>query len=185
MQGQLFSQDFLARGILETPPFQQLDGAPFDGFCAVLRDIYQGLDASSTINEAQTEALVITKVLTALGWGEDFLPQVNLSGKRREDVPDVLLFASADKKAAALPLKDDQRYRHGIALLEAKRWLRPLDRGDITEAQDPDAPSSQMLRYLSRADVVSDRAVKWGMLTNGCVWRLYWQDARSRSEEFF
>ncbi len=67
MQGQLFSQDFLARGILETPPFQQLDGAPFDGFCAVLRDIYQGLDASSTINEAQTEALVITKVLTALG----------------------------------------------------------------------------------------------------------------------
>ncbi len=185
MQGQLFSQDFLARGILETPPFQQLDGAPFDGFCAVLRDIYQGLDASSTINEAQTEALVITKVLTALGWGEDFLPQVNLSGKRREDVPDVLLFASADKKAAALPLKDEQRFRHGIALLEAKRWLRPLDRGDITEAQDPDAPSSQMLRYLSRADVVSDRAVKWGMLTNGCVWRLYWQDARSRSEEFF
>ncbi|HQQ69463.1 MAG TPA: hypothetical protein PLL92_04000, partial [Alicycliphilus sp.] len=168
-----------------TPPFQQLDGAPFDGFCAVLRDIYQGLDASSTINEAQTETLVITKVLTALGWGEDFLPQVNLSGRRREDVPDVLLFASAEKKAAALPLKDDQRYRHGIALLEAKRWLRPLDRGDITEAHDPDAPSSQMLRYLSRADVVSDRAVKWGLLTNGSVWRLYWQDARSRAEEFF
>ena len=185
MQGQLFSQDFLARGILETPPFQQLEGTRFDDFCAALHAIYSGLDASSTINEAQTEALVITKVLTALGWGEDFLPQVNLSGKRREDVPDVLLFASADKKAAALPLKDDQRYRHGIALLEAKRWLRPLDRGDITEAQDPDAPSSQMLRYLSRADVVSDRAVKWGMLTNGCVWRLYWQDARSRSEEFF
>ena len=185
MQGQLFSQDFLARGILETPPHQRLGASAFAVFEARLREIYQGLDAASTINEAQTEAVVITKVLTALGWGDDFLPQVNLSGKRREDVPDLLLFASADKKATALPLKDEQRLHHGVALLEAKRWLRPLDRGDASEAHDPDAPSSQMLRYLSRADVVSDRAVKWGLLTNGAVWRLYWQDARSRSEEFF
>ncbi|MBS0468428.1 MAG: restriction endonuclease [Proteobacteria bacterium] len=185
MQGQLFSQDFLARGILETPPHQRLDAGAFAAFETRLREIYQGLDAASTINEAQTEALVITKVLEALGWGDDLLPQVNLSGRRREDVPDMLLFASAEKKAAALPLKDDQRLRHGIALLEAKRWLRPLDRGDASEAHDPDAPSSQMLRYLSRADVASDRAVKWGLLTNGALWRLYWQDARSRSEEFF
>jgi hypothetical protein len=79
---------------------------------------------------------------------------------------------------------DDRRYRHGLALLEAKRWLRPLDRGASDEPLDPGAPSSQMLRYLSRADVASDRSVKWGVLTNGGVWRLYWQDARSRAEEF-
>ena len=35
------------------------------------------------------------KVLVELGWGDDYLPQVNLSGKRREDVPDVLLFPDA------------------------------------------------------------------------------------------
>lgn len=157
----------------------------FGAFKAALQSIFTGLDGASTINEAQTEALVINKVLVELGWGDDFMPQVNLSGKRREDVPDVLLFADATAKATALPLKDDQRYRHGLAILEAKRWLRPLDRGDASDAHDPDAPSSQMLRYLSRADVVSDRAVKWGMLTNGAVWRLYWQDARSRAEEFF
>jgi len=186
MQGQLFSQDFLTRGVLETPPHQALTDKAFAAFEAALRGIYAGLDAHSTINEAQTEALVINKVLAELGWGDDFLPQVNLSGKRREDVPDCLLFADSAKKAAALAeSKDDRRYRHGLAILEAKRWLRPLDRGDSSEATDPDAPSSQMLRYLSRAEVVSDRAVKWGMLTNGNVWRLYWQDARSRSEEFF
>ncbi|MDP2819490.1 MAG: hypothetical protein Q8O29_14725 [Polaromonas sp.] len=185
MQGQLFTQDFLTRGVTETPPFQALTDAAFTAFCASLKNIFAGLDGASTINEAQTEALVINKVLVALGWGDDTLPQVNLSGKRREDVPDVLLFANAAAKATALPLKDDQRYRHGLAILEAKRWLRPLDRGDSAEATDPDAPSSQMLRYLSRADVVSDRAVKWGMLSNGAVWRLYWQDARSRAEEFF
>ncbi len=185
MQGQLFTQDFLTRGVLETPPYQELTDAAFAAFTAALHRIFSGLDSASTINEAQTEALVINKVLVELGWAEDFLPQVNLSGKRREDVPDVLLFANAAAKATALPLKDDQRYRHGLAILEAKRWLRPLDRGDASEAHDPDAPSSQMLRYLSRADVVSDRAVKWGMLSNGAVWRLYWQDARSRAEEFF
>jgi Eco57I restriction-modification methylase len=186
MQGQLFTQDFLTRGILETPPSQALDTDTFARFEAALRAIFAGIDASATINEAQTESLVINKVLVELGWGDDFMPQVNLSGKRREDVPDCLLFANPDKKAAALAeAKDERRYRHGLAILEAKRWLRPLDRGDLSEATDPDAPSSQMLRYLSRADVVSDRAVKWGMLTSGNVWRLYWQDARSRSEEFF
>ncbi|MDR1350101.1 MAG: hypothetical protein LBJ59_04850, partial [Zoogloeaceae bacterium] len=108
------------------------------------------------------------------------------SGKQREDVPDVLLFPNARAKELAVREKrDDRRYQHGIAILEAKRWRRPLDRGDASEAFDPGAPSSQMLRYLSRADVVSNCKVKWGMLTNGALWRLYWQDARSRSEEFF
>jgi hypothetical protein len=111
---------------------------------------------------------------------------VNLSGKRREDVPDILLFANAEARSAALAeTRDNKRYHHGLAILEAKRWLRPLDRGDSQEPTDPGAPSSQMLRYLSRADVTSDRAVKWGLLTNGGTWRLYWQDARSRAEEFF
>jgi len=186
MQGQLFSQDFLLRGIQETPPWQALANTEFVAFEAALRGIFGGLDTNSTLNEAQTEQLVIERVLGELGWADDYLPQVNLSGKRREDVPDILLFPDGAAKALAIAEpKDDRRYRHGLAILEAKRWLRPLDRGDASEAQDPDAPSSQMLRYLSRVDVVADRAVKWGILTNGAVWRLYWQDARSRAEEFF
>ena len=176
----------MTRGITETPPHQDLSDTAFDAFSAALHTIFQGLDGASTINEAQTEQVVINRVLSALGWGDDFLPQVNADPKGREAVPDCLLFATPEKKAAALlETKDERRYRHGLAILEAKRWLRPLDRGDGKDVFDPDAPSSQMLRYLSRVDVASDRAVKWGVLTNGAVWRLYWQDARSRSEEFF
>ena len=186
MQGQLFTYDFLTRGVLDTPAYQALNVPVFAAFEAALRSIYGQVDAASTINEAQTESQVINKVLAALGWGDDTLPQVNTDAKGRESVPDLLLFASSDKKAKAmLEAKDDKRFAHGIAILEAKRWLRPLDRGDGQDRFDPDAPSSQMLRYLSRVDVVSDRKVKWGMLTNGAVWRLYWQDARSRAEEFF
>lgn len=186
MQGQLFTQDFLRFGVRETPPWQALEDAAVQAFEQRLRAIFGDLAHDSTLNEAQTEQLVIERVLAELGWGADYLPQVNLSGKRREDVPDILLFADAQAKALALQEKhDDRRYQHGLALLEAKRWLRPLDRGDPSEPLDPTAPSSQMLRYLSRADVASDRAVKWGLLTNGGTWRLYWQDARSRAEEFF
>lgn len=185
MQGQLFTQDFLRHGIRDTAPYQALSEEAFAAFRARLQAVFAGLTAASTLNEAQTEQLVIERVLVELGWGEDYLPQVNLSGKRREDVPDILLFADAAGRAAALAeSRDDRRYRHGLAILEAKRWLRPLDRGDGSEPADPGAPSSQMLRYLSRADVTSDRAVKWGVLTNGSTWRLYWQDARSRAEEF-
>ncbi|MEC5212724.1 hypothetical protein RCH06_001265 [Polaromonas sp. CG_9.5] len=186
MQGQLFTQDFLIRGVLDTPAHQALTDSALAAFADALQRIFKGLDSASTLNEAMTEQVVINKVLAELGWADDFLPQVNADPKGREAVPDCLLFASPEAKAAALlEAKDDRRYRHGLAILEAKRWLRPLDRGDGQDAFDPDAPSSQMLRYLSRVDVASDRAIKWGVLTNGAVWRLYWQDARSRSEEFF
>ena len=138
MQGQLFTQDFLRYGIRQTPPYQSLDPASFEGFAGRVRKIFDALTATSTLNEAQTEQLLIEPMLAELGWGEDYLPQVNLSGKRREDVPDILLFANAQARAKALSeSKDDRRYRHGIALLEAKRWLRPLDRGDSSEATDP------------------------------------------------
>ena len=186
MQGQLFTQDFLQRGIGETLPYQALDDATFDRFRAALRSIYHSLNAHSTRNEAQTEQALIEPVLVELGWHGLTTRQVNMSVKGREDVPDLLLYADdADAAAADAEHEEHRRYRHGIAVLEAKRWMRPLDRGDAAEPTDPGAPSSQMLRYLSRADVVSDRAVKWGVLTNGAVWRLYYQDARSRVEEFF
>ena len=189
MQGQLFSHDFLTRGILDTAPWHVFDQASLEVFSTELRQVYGVLAADSALNEAQTESELIEPVLALLGW--DHLPQINLSESGREDVPDFLLFADAAAKARALSESaDDRRARHGIALVEAKRWLRVLDRnetqpGSTRKPRDFGAPSSQMLRYLSRADVMSDRAIKWGILTNGAVWRLYWQDARSRAEDFF
>jgi hypothetical protein len=186
MQGQLFTQDFLERGIQSTPPWQELSDEAFNRFRAALLPALTPFSASATFNEAQTEEQLIGRVLLELGWGEDSLPQVNMSAQGREDVPDRLLFSGSQDMALAMKeSRDERRYRHGLAILEAKRWGRPLDRGETTDRLDPGAPSSQMLRYLSRADVMSDGRVKWGILTNGAVWRLYWQNARSRSEEFF
>jgi len=184
MQGQLFTQDFLLAGIRATDPYAALSDVVLSDFRQRLDALYGGVSGAAALNEAQTEATLLVPTLQLLGWS-DWLPQVNASGKGRESVPDFLLFPDADAKSRALRRRDQDRYRDGIAIVEAKRWGRPLDRADDRDPTDPGAPSSQMLRYLSRVDVASDRAVKWGVLTNGAVWRLYWQDARSRVEDFF
>ncbi len=184
MQGKLFSQDFLWDGIKETNAWRRVDEAGFEHFQNRITAIFAPFTAASQVNEAATEADIICKVLQALGW-EHSLPQQTASGKGRQDVPDMLLFADSPGKQAALAeRKDERRYRHGIAIVESKRWQRPLDRGDQADLLDVTAPSNQILRYLSRVEVASDRAIQWGILTNGRHWRLYFQGARSRSEEF-
>lgn len=184
MQGQLFTTEFLTDGIKRSPAWTALDDTSLDAFAAELKTVFKQFQADSRLNEATTEDEIIVKVLAALGW-PDVLPQQAASGARREDVPDLLLFADAAAKSAALREKrEDRRYRHGLAVLESKRWLRVLDQGDSTDRLDPGTPSNQMLRYLSAVEVASDRAIRWGFLTNGARWRLYFQGARSRSEEF-
>jgi hypothetical protein len=183
MHGQLFTSDFLREGIRETPGWRDSETG-FVAFRESVTRIFGEVSSDTALNEAQTEDEVILPVLQALGWTQ-FLRQATANQRGRQDVPDFLLFASAeDKQAGRAERRPDRRFRFGKLIVEAKRWQRPLDRGDATDHLDPGTPSSQMLRYLSRAEVASERAVQWGILTNGAAWRLYWQSARSRSEEF-
>lgn len=74
------------------------------------------------------------------------------------------------------------RFELGACIVEAKRWNRPLDReGGLG---DPQAPSTQLMHYLRRADDVTAGKMRWGLLTNGRLWRLYWQGALSVAEDF-
>ena len=67
--------------------------------------------------------------------------------------------------------------------METKRWHVPLDRSS-GHAGEQSAPSTRMLRYLRRADDLTTGALRWGILTNGARWRLYYSGARSVSEQF-
>jgi len=186
MGGKLFSQDFLLEGIRSTPVWEALSEDTLLAFSNNLQRIFAPLTTDSQLNEANTEADIIEAVLDQLGWQGFRLKQVTATSTRREDVPDFLLFPDEQaKQSARAEKREDRRYLHGIAILESKRWMRPLDRGDATNRLDPGTPSNQILRYLSSVEVASERVVRWGILTNGAVWRLYWQGARSRSEEFF
>ena len=100
-------------------------------------------------------------------------------------MPDGLLFTDAAAKTRAVGLAEGPaRYAIGAALVESKRWRRPLDRAS-GRSEEALAPSTQMLRYLRRADDLTDGGLRWGMLTNGAQWRLYHQGARSVAEQFF
>jgi hypothetical protein len=179
LQGALYTRDFLERGIREEAAWKALTDGDLKALKGQLAALFQKFTAGHKPNEGVTEKDLIYPVLAALGW-TDVLVQQQVSTRRRDDVPDALLFADGDHKAAAGGEKEPaNRYRHGLTVVEAKRWLRPLDRADAQGT-----PSSQMLRYLRRAEEASDGKLEWGILTNGRQWRLYWQGARSRAEEF-
>lgn len=177
--GSLFTTDYTGEAIKGSAAYRAVD-------VAALRIRLAGIAAafpkSHRTNESQTEDDFIWPVLSALGWTES-LRQQNLSSTGRDDVPDGLLFADTQTKADANAQPEQwRRYALGLAVIESKRWGRPLDRASSRE--DATAPSTQMLRYLRRIDDLSSGHLRWGILTNGSRWRLYWAGARSVSEEF-
>lgn len=183
-QGSLFTSDFLMESICGMAEWADLDHVQLDDLETRLKDIFAKVPINQTPNESQTEDDLIWPVLGALGWA-DSLRQQNLSPKGREDVPDGLLFEDADTKTKANSHPEEwKRYEFGRAVVESKRWGRPLDRRSGKRGEET-APSTQMLRYLRRIDDITSGALRWGILTNGSKWRLYFSGARSVSEQFF
>lgn len=183
-RGSLFAGDFLRETITASAEWRAFDDSALEAFARDVEALFARFADAAAPNEAQTEDDLIWPVLERLGWTAG-LRQQNLSPRGRGDVPDGLLFADDAAKCRANRFAETwRRYEHGLAIVEAKRWRLPLDRR--TEANGPEAPAStQMLRYLRRVDDVTSGKLRWGILANGAVWRLYYQGARSVSEEFF
>ena len=184
MEGRLFTRYFLTDGIKATAEWQASVDCP-DAF-AVFRNgvagAYQALRNFSNPNEAVTEQELVRPVMELLGWA-DYLPQQGAS--RNEDIPDHLLFPDAEAKSrAASKSQSDERFRDALAVEESKRFGLPLDIRDRNDRVQPGSPHSQILRYLSTADSVTDGRIRWGLLTNGEVWRLYDYRARPRASGY-
>jgi hypothetical protein len=177
--GGLFTTDYLTDAISHTSEWIAID-AP--ALRARLTAIIAGFPRSAHPNESQTETDLIWPALRELGWGYS-LQQQNLTVTGRDDVPDGLLFPDAQAKERANSERDEwRRYSHGVAIVESKRWGRTLDRAG--RGEEAATPSTQMLRYLRRIDDLTNGRLRWGILTNGSRWRLYWAGARSVSEQF-
>ena len=183
-QGSLFASDFLAEHIAGLEEWGEISDADLDKLEAFFRDVFKPFPTDGSPNESQTETDLIWPILMGLGWRAN-LRQQNLSVHGRSDVPDGLLFADNATKDRANALREEwRRYELGLALVESKRWLRPLDRQSGRRGEET-APSTQMLRYLRRVDDLTTGKLRWGILTNGARWRLYYSGARSVSEQFF
>ncbi len=182
LSGGLFTHDFLIEGICGTGAWTALDDAAVTDVRSRLDKLLSAIGKLKNPNEAETEKELIWPLLEALGWTEMSVQQ-NLSVKARDDVPDALLFGSAEAKAKAAPLAAWQRFQHGVCVVEAKRWNRLLDRAEVRKGEEG-VPSTQMLRYLRRVDDVTNGGLRWGILTNGRHWRLYFRGALSVAEDF-
>lgn len=181
VSGALFTQDYLIEGIGRSSRYAELE-------VSMLRERLEALLSAfphkTAPNEATTEDDLVWPVLELLGWSS-WLTQQNLSGSGRQDVPDGLLFIDEAAKAKANDHPEEwRRYEFGAAVVESKRWGRALDRAEGRSGADRETPSTQLLRYLRRIDDLTSGALRWGILTNGARWRLYYAGARSTIDDY-
>ena len=185
LQGRLFTDYFLLGGIRVTSEWLLSVAAPgeFGAFRDGVRERFESVSGYSEPNEAVTERDLIWPVLELLGWA-DYLPQQGTAGN--EDIPDLLMFADAgSKERAGARTNVEQRYRDAVVVGESKRLGLTLDARDREDNRMSRTPHGQMLRYLLTSELASDGRIRWGMLTSGDVWRLYYSRARPRATGYF
>ena len=185
MQGQLFSEYFINEGIRTTEEWEDTVkfGNEFAEFEDAVRKPARAILDVRNPSEAITEQDLIEPVLKALAW-QHYVPQQGT--ERNQNIPDLLLFADADSKNRALAAElPRDRYRLATVVQENKRWGLELSSRDHDDKVQPASPHGQILRYLSDADIESDGAVRFGILTNGNTWRLYDHRSRPRATSFF
>ena len=183
MPGQLLTHYFLTAGIEATAEWQSAAAAVTAFRSAVAPAYVPFTDGRQPPNEAVTEQELIRPILEFLGWKE-YLPQQGTG--RNEDIPDYLLFTdgAAKDRAAARPRAED-RYQDATVVEESKRFGLALDARDEDASGQARTPHGQILRYLATADIASESAIRWGLLTNGGVWRLYDYRARPRATGYY
>ena len=185
MPGSLFTEYFLTDGIKATDEWRELVSlvGEFGSFRDEVGRRCDAMVRSDSPNEAVTEQEIVRPLLELLGWA-DYIPQQGSSGN--EDIPDHLMFADTDsKERAGAKSSARERYKDALVVEESKRFGRSLDARDPGEVDGISTPHGQILRYLSTADVESDGRIRWGILTNGGVWRLYDHLSRPRSTAYF
>ncbi len=184
MPGQLFTEYFLTDGIKGTAEWRDLiSSGQFDSFTDRIRQCRDAISRSGSLNEATTEQEIIRPALELLGWA-DYLPQQGSS--RNEDIPDHLLFADPEsKRRAGARSGARERYRDALVVQESKRFGLSLDARETDGGNRSRTPHRQILGYLTTAEIESEGRIRWGILTDGGVWRLYDHLARPRESGYF
>jgi len=164
----LFSDHFLEARLLEWKEWQT------NGELSIFRKELLSLYGSKknilpNLNEAQTEEEFIQPVLNLLGYTNSYMVQPSTKIGKVANRPDYALFPDKVIKDKAYPKLKSNDYSQCIGIADAKYWERELD---IPKTSDRDTftnqnPSFQIVGHLTGTQQ------KWGILTNGRLWRLY------------
>lgn len=173
----LFS-DHYVRTVVPTLP--DWTAADLESEQAALFEIWEKAQSLLHGHEGQTEEHWIRPVLHRLGFSFQVQASVpDVSGGVRW--PDYALFESSELRSKAERHAGTKEYFEGaLAVADAKVWDARLDRKAEhgTEAGNRN-PNYQIDLYLRQTDR------RWGILTNGRLWRLYCRETSYRLDSFY
>ena len=121
------------------------------------------------MNEAQTEEEFIKPVLEILGYSDSYIVQAPTKVGKQTNRPDYALFPDESTKNTAYHSSKNIDYANCIGIADAKYWERELD---LTKTSTRDTFTNQNPSFQIAGYLVGTKC-KWGILTNGRLWRLY------------
>jgi len=167
----LFSNYYLDNLIENIPEWKKDDHK--DAFQRIKKIYNAEFAFLETLNEKQLEQRFFGPIFKIL----NHTVEVNESTKFQE-FPDYAFFPNRESLDDAHRNKDSSSfYNNAYAIGEVKRWGIELDRFGKDKNDRKRNPSLQIWIYLH------DTTPKWGVLSNGAKWRLYYKD-RLRDEYF-
>lgn len=154
MQGQLFSSDFLLRGIRETETWKSIPDQGLDAFIGQLKTHYAPYSAESSLNEGQTEDEQIEPVIDLLGWQDAWISQVNLSESGRESVKPPFVWNPEDRAHRMARLDALFFHLYGLSEDDADYILStfPIVREQDMKAHGRYRTRDLILGYLARIE---------------------------------
>ena len=178
----LFSDYYLNTLLPRQPGWREADAEAAKALEAV-RQLHAGKRAllRPSLSESALEDEWIRPILDLLS--HTYHVGASLPSPEGTRTPDYALFPDEATRRAALPhLGTVEFYGTALAVADAKRWDRSLDRrltegaGDAFSNANPSYQIDYYLRITGR---------DWGLLTNGRLWRLYHRDSSFRLDSYY
>jgi len=172
----LFSRDYLNK-ILPDPknPDWQVDEEEFREAYNQFTEIYSKWISLVKSREGDWRKDFINKVFEDILHFKSDTYSTDRATEKGE-IPDYTFYLSYDDyKEAANASTASERFKKAIALGEAKQWKIDLDKS----APKQRSPVQQIVDYLN------ETKVKWGILTNGKLWRLYRLSQRGENSKAY
>ncbi|MFQ6093376.1 MAG: Eco57I restriction-modification methylase domain-containing protein, partial [bacterium] len=175
----LFSDHYLDNILPTFPVWKEEDGLE-ESFEEIRKVYLKQRETIARTNEAQLEKDFVQPILEIL----EHCPEVQTGVHLKDHFYriDYTFFSSdADRLEARKRKGKKEFFDKAIGIGDAKYWDRPLDkkikgRGDPFDNSNP---NYQIDTYLRAADK------KWGLLTNGRLWRLYNRDTSFSMDSFY
>jgi hypothetical protein len=178
--GPLFSDEQL-KNLEERPEWAELDEAARTAY-EVVKETFERHSTLLAGNPSREETLfhMVTPTLHTLGFTHSAFEPLTVadSGQLRVDYA---CFANADEFNTAVDARESVGFfRPALTVVRAIGWGHNLD-----ESTEGTEEGSEVRPALELDMVLRQTGVRFGILTNGCDWRIYHQSTSGTTSSYF